>query len=212
MGNDQIYQAATDGNKASGGEGDSAQSGRNPHSSAASHESAPQSAPNFAPIAGPSLNFPWPPLFATIDADATLITAKTRYGNQVVTMSATETAALGFGLQGICHDLAHHAGWWTRPDGSPITDNPYCFSNKLMLVVSELAEAMEGDRKGIKDDHLPHRDMREVELADAVIRIFDLAGAYNMDLGGAIAEKLYFNRRRADHTPEARAQAGGKAY
>lgn len=212
MGNDQIYQAATDGNKASGGEGDSAQSGRNPHSSAASHESAPQSAPNFAPIAGPSLNFPWPPLFATIDADATLITAKTRYGNQVVTMSATETAELGFGLQGICHDLAHHAGWWTRPDGSPITDNPYCFSNKLMLVVSELAEAMEGDRKGIKDDHLPHRDMREVELADAVIRIFDLAGAYNMDLGGAIAEKLYFNRHRADHTPEARAQAGGKAY
>lgn len=54
--------------------------------------------------------------------------------------------------------------------------------------------------------------MREVELADAVIRIFDLAGAYGMDLGGAIAEKLAYNAHRADHKPEARAAAGGKAY
>lgn len=115
-------------------------------------------------------------------------------------------------LQYICHNLARKSGWWTRPDGSAVTDNPLCFSNKLMLVVSELAEAMEGDRKGIKDDKLPHRDMREVELADAIIRIFDLAGAYNMDLAGAIAEKLAYNQQRADHKPENRAKAGGKAY
>lgn len=115
-------------------------------------------------------------------------------------------------LQYICHNLAHAAGWWTRPDGSSVTDNPLCFSNKLMLIVSEVAEAMEGDRKGIKDDKLPHRDMREVELADAVIRIFDLAGAYDMDLAGAIVEKLAYNQQRADHKPEHRAQAGGKAY
>ncbi len=71
---------------------------------------------------------------------------------------------------------------------------------------------MEGHRKSLKDDHLPHRDMAEVELADAVIRIFDLAGAMNYDMGGAIAEKLAYNAQRADHKPEVRAAAGGKAY
>lgn len=111
-------------------------------------------------------------------------------------------------LQFYCHQLAFEAGWW--PKGS--TANPLTFSSKLMLCVSELAEAMEGDRKNLKDDKLPHRLGREVELADAVIRIFDLAGAYGMDLGGAIAEKLEYNRSRADHKPEARAEANGKKY
>lgn len=109
-------------------------------------------------------------------------------------------------LQNVCHRAA--ASWWKSGD----TDNPLHFSNKLMLTVSELAEAMEGDRKKLMDDHLPHRPMREVELADAVIRIFDLAGGYGMDLAGAIAEKLAYNAQRADHRPDVRAAAGGKTY
>jgi len=59
---------------------------------------------------------------------------------------------------------------------------------RLMLIVSEIAEAMEGHRKGLMDDKLPTRPMLEVELADAVIRIFDLGGGLSLDLGGAIAE------------------------
>lgn len=116
-------------------------------------------------------------------------------------------------LQWQCHGAAKSAGWWIDPKtGSSITENPYCFSNKLMLIVSEVSEAMEGDRKSLPDDKLPHRSMREVELADAVIRIFDLAGAYNMDLAGAIAEKLAFNAKRPDHKLENRQAEGGKAY
>ncbi|MGL5003002.1 MAG: hypothetical protein ACRDAM_08680 [Casimicrobium sp.] len=115
-------------------------------------------------------------------------------------------------LQKQCHRAAFAAGWWTNKDGSDPKSNVFCFSNKLALIHSEVSEAMEGDRKGLRDDHLPHRDMREVELADAVIRIFDLAGAYGMDIGGAIAEKMRYNASRADHKQEARAKEGGKAY
>ena len=116
-------------------------------------------------------------------------------------------------LVGVCHGAAVHSGWWTNPKtGEDPRTNPMCFSQKLMLIVSEVSEAMEGDRKNLKDDKLPHRDMREVELADALIRICDLAGAYNMDLGGAVAEKLAYNAQRADHKPENRVQDGGKAY
>lgn len=116
-------------------------------------------------------------------------------------------------LQFACHGASMAAGWWVNPKtGVDTRDNPMCFSQKLMLTVSELSEAMEGDRKSLMDDKLPHRPMREVELADAVIRIFDLAGAYNMDLGGAITEKLAFNAQRPDHKLANRMADGGKAY
>jgi hypothetical protein len=71
---------------------------------------------------------------------------------------------------------------------------------------------MEGARKGLMDDKLPHRPMLEVELADAVIRIFDMAGGLHLDLGGAIAEKLAYNASRADHKPENRIKPGGKTF
>lgn len=120
--------------------------------------------------------------------------------------------AAGAVLQDACFQASSAAGWWTAKDGTAIQDNPYAFSNKLVLIHSEISESMEGDRKSLKDIHLPHRDAREVELADAVIRIFDLAGAYDMDLGGAIAEKMAYNLHREDHQPAARSAAGGKAY
>lgn len=104
------------------------------------------------------------------------------------------------------------AGWWNFPDGTDTRTNPYTFSNKLALVHSELSEALEADRKSLMDDKLPHRLGREVELADAVIRIYDLAGAYGMDLGGALVEKMAYNKTRLDHKKENREAAGGKSY
>ena len=107
------------------------------------------------------------------------------------------------------------SGWHNDPHtGVPRTmeQNHAMFPTRIALCHSELSEALEGHRKGLMDDKLPHRAMAEVELADAVIRIFDLAGAMGYDLGGAITEKLAFNAQRADHKPENRVKPGGKAY
>lgn len=95
------------------------------------------------------------------------------------------------------------AGWHSKPRE---------IGTCLMLIVSEIAEAMEGDRKSLMDDHLPHRSMLEVELADAVIRIMDLSGREGLDLGGAIVEKLEYNRTRADHKLVNREKENGKKY
>lgn len=129
-----------------------------------------------------------------------------------LTQELTLTEAAAGTLMSICHGFAARSGWWNQNDPNTSQANPLHFSNKLCLIHSEISEAMEGDRKKAMDDKLPHREMREVELADAVIRIFDLAGGYGLDLPGAIAEKLAYNAKRADHKPEIRAAAGGKAY
>lgn len=109
----------------------------------------------------------------------------------------------------IAHTTATNAGWYTDPaTGKPVERN---FGEVVALMHSELSEALEADRKGLMDDKLPHRDGREVEFADCIIRIFDTARAMNMDLAGAIIEKNRFNRERSDHKLSNRA-AGGKKY
>lgn len=107
---------------------------------------------------------------------------------------------------------AVNAHWWLDNKGLDIRLNPLTFSNKLMLIVTEIAEACEADRKGLMDDHLKHLDGKTVELADAVLRIFDLAGGYNLDLSTAIVEKMQYNASRVDHKIEARTAPGGKSY
>lgn len=103
----------------------------------------------------------------------------------------------------------NHRWWHDLETGEKLDRNK---GEMLMLIVSEIAEAMEGERKNLMDDHLPHRKMAEVELADAMIRIFDYAGAYGFDLDGAVAEKRAYNAVRKDHTKEARQAAGGKKW
>lgn len=106
----------------------------------------------------------------------------------------------------LCHTVSRDAGWWAGLD----PDEPMVFATKLALTHSELSEALEGSRKSLMDSHLPHRRAVEVELADAVIRIFDLAGACDMNLEGALKEKMEYNLHREDHKLENRAKLGGK--
>lgn len=115
-------------------------------------------------------------------------------------------------LANFCHGIAVESGWWTNPHTGESLKGKRNVGEMLCLVHSEISEAMEGHRKNLMDDKLPHRPMIEVELADAMTRILDLAGGLDLDLAGALAEKLAFNTQRPDHKLENRTQPGGKAY
>lgn len=70
--------------------------------------------------------------------------------------------------------------WWHHPaTGERLNRN---VDEMLMLMVSEISEAMEGERKSLMDDHLPHRPMAEVEMADLVIRALDFAGGFDVPM------------------------------
>ncbi len=126
------------------------------------------------------------------------------------------------GREYYCDEHAHHlnalaarvhaanAKWWiSLQTGERLERN---VGELLMLSVSELAEAMEGHRKNLADDKLPHRKMFEVEIADCVIRLLDIAGGMGLDLGAAFEEKMAYNAIREDHKTEARQAEGGKKY
>jgi len=70
--------------------------------------------------------------------------------------------------------------WWTNADGSPKELDK---GERFMLMVSELAEGMEGDRKSLMDDHLPQYPTIWVELADCVIRVMDSGHVYGWNFG-----------------------------
>ncbi len=83
-------------------------------------------------------------------------------------------------------------------------------SEKLMLIVSEVAEALEEMREVPENVHPTdiharsyrrlHTDLKPegfgVELADIVIRVAHLAGELNIPLGRLVQEKLSFNATR----------------
>jgi NTP pyrophosphatase (non-canonical NTP hydrolase) len=95
-------------------------------------------------------------------------------------------------------------------------DKPLEIGTLLMLVVSELGEALEADRKNDKAEEGIARllidfasdsvfknnfksrvkDTFEDELADAVIRIADIAGYLKIDLDAQIQAKMRYNSTR----------------
>jgi NTP pyrophosphatase (non-canonical NTP hydrolase) len=107
----------------------------------------------------------------------------------------------------IIHQL--NKRWWFDKDGNKLNRNK---GELLALIHSEVSECLEGERKGLMDDHLPYRKMAEVELADIFIRLLDYAEGFGYDIAGAIVEKLFYNNSRKDHTYEEREKANGKKF
>jgi NTP pyrophosphatase (non-canonical NTP hydrolase) len=101
------------------------------------------------------------------------------------------------------HENAKNKGFWDQPRET---------GTLLMLCVSELAEAMEADRKNrysgkiveefeIGEDFCYEfesciKDTFEDELADNIIRILDLCGAHGIDIEKNIELKMKYNQTR----------------
>ncbi|UOE54937.1 MazG nucleotide pyrophosphohydrolase domain-containing protein [Cytobacillus oceanisediminis] len=77
-------------------------------------------------------------------------------------------------------------------------DEPRETGTLLALIHSEVSEALEADRKGDQENFAE-------ELADVLIRIFDLCGAKEIDLDKAVTQKMERNKGRSY-------KHGGKAY
>jgi NTP pyrophosphatase (non-canonical NTP hydrolase) len=98
-------------------------------------------------------------------------------------------------MQNEAHENAKSKGWWDGIEKKDLTVIP----EKLCLIHSEVSEALEDYRDGKLEESMLENGKPvgfPSELADVVIRIFDLCGHLEIDLEGAILRKMAFNATR----------------
>lgn len=107
-------------------------------------------------------------------------------------------------LQAAAHENSLSKGFWDDQKGPSGRLVPELVEEqiplKLALIHSEVSEALEEYRNGHPAAEVRIEDGKPegipVELADAVIRIFDLCGACGIDLEDVVRQKMIFNATR----------------
>ena len=114
---------------------------------------------------------------------------------------------MGYGAKGL-NDYVDDVSAWCERKGwreDVRSERPNSAGDLLMLVVTELAEALEEvrDHHGLNEVcHVEDKHGRQrpggvpIELADVLIRIFDIAGRWNIDLEAVVREKMAYNEDR----------------
>lgn len=86
------------------------------------------------------------------------------------------------------HATARAKGWWDKRRET---------GTLLMLITTEIAEAMEAVRQGNpQSEKIPGYSALTEELADVMIRTLDLAEALNLPLVHAMLAKAEYNESR----------------
>lgn len=116
-------------------------------------------------------------------------------------------------LKEICGETAENSGWHEDAPDPTLTplDHNMWVTTKIMLIVSELSEAVEEIRSGHSVDHVYHSGEKmkpegfPVEVADSIIRLFDLwwtldnQGFDMPDLAQLIKGKVDYNASSRGH-------------
>jgi len=116
----------------------------------------------------------------------------------------------------LSHDMAVEKGFW---DNTKIIPKRFLIEEKILLIITELAEAVEALRKGRKQEfpevrlkgHINKKDRNiikkatsklwlkdtfEDEIADVFIRLGDMCEALGIDIEWQIKQKMSYNKTR----------------